>query len=163
VQVSEEQKELIRAQIRAAFADVVAPTEIDDMLSEPFRGNDDAYEMATAFAGKLWSEIPRVELFHHRESLFALSPAAYRAYLPAYLMASLASEDASDKYGADIRGYMLLSLGTDPASSSIRVATTRARIAALDPAQREAVAAVLRFLDERWHMRDAAIVLRDWR
>jgi hypothetical protein len=161
--VSEEQKQAIRLGIREAFASAVAPATIDEMLAEPFRDNEDAYEMAAAFVGKAWSEIPIVELFRHRESLFALSPAAYRAYLPAYLEASLASEDSLDKYGADIRGYLLYSLGTDTSSSPTRVATTRARIAGLDPAQRDAVVAVLHFLDKRWRMQDAADLLREWR
>jgi hypothetical protein len=154
--------EALRAQIREAFAHVVAPATIDALLAEPFRGNEDAYEMAAAFVGKPWPAIPIIELFRHRESLFALSPAAYRAYLPAYLEASLASDDPLDKYGADIRAYLLYSLGTDTSSSSTRVATTRARIAALDVLQREAVRAALRFLEERWRMRDAAELLRNW-
>jgi hypothetical protein len=154
--------EALRAQIRAAFAQVVPPGHVDEMLAEPFHRNEDAYEMAAAFVGRPWSEIPIIELFRHRESLFALSPAAYRAYLPAYLEASLASQAPLDRYGADIRGYLLYSLGTDASSSPTRVATTRARIAALDPAQRAVVGTVLHVLDEQWHMRDAAELLRGW-
>jgi len=162
VQVGPKDREAIGAKIRAAFPDVAPAMAVEDMLAEPYRTNDDAYEMAAAFTGKRWSEVPRIDLFRHRESLFALSPVAYRAYLPAYLEASLASDDVLDKYGADIRGYLLYSLGTTASSSPSRVATTADRIAGLDRAQRAAVAAVLRFLEERWHMADAAELLRDW-
>lgn len=163
MQVDQQQKDAIRAQIRAAFANVAAPAKVDAMLADAYRTNDDAYEMAAAFVGKLWSELDRVELFRHRESLFALSPAAYRAYLPAYLEASLASDDPLDKYGADIRGYLLYSLGTTSSSSASRVETTRERIALLDRTQRDAIASVLRFLEKHWHMKDASELLRDWK
>jgi hypothetical protein len=41
--------------------------------------------------------------------------AAYRAYLPAYLEACLATEEPYDEYGADLRGYLLSTLKHWPA------------------------------------------------
>ena len=80
------------------------PKRIEDMRLARYTG-DDSYEMAAAFLGKRWTDIPIETLFTHRESLGALAPAAYRAYLPAYLDASLASDDPLDKYDPDIRHY----------------------------------------------------------
>lgn len=155
-------KEAVRAAIRRAFADVPLPKRIEDMRAPSFIG-DDSYEMAAAFLGKPWSELPIETLFVHRESLAALAPAAYRAYLPAYLDASLASEDPLDKYGADIRHYLLSTLKHWPhQKSEARAAETRDRLAALDREQRDAVADVLRYLVARWHSDEAAEILRDW-
>jgi len=58
--------------------------------------------------------IPIEVLFYHRESLATLSALAVRAYLPAYLLASVASDDPLDTHGADIRGYLLSALGSWP-------------------------------------------------
>jgi hypothetical protein len=132
------------------------------MLAEPYKGNDDAFEMAAALLGRPWSELPIHELFLHREMVFALSPVAYRAYLPAYLNACLATEDPYDKYGADIRAYLLYGLKPGPNSSEVRVASTRARLALLDQEQREVVASVLRYLEVRWRIAEAGELLSEW-
>jgi hypothetical protein len=156
------EKETLRARIRRAFADVSIPTRIEEMR-RPRHTSDDSYEMAAAFVGKHWTEIPIETLFFHRESLAALSPAAYRAYLPAYLEASFASEDWLDKYGADIRQYMLFTLKHWPHQTSPeRGAETSARLSVFDEEQRAAIADVLQYLASRWNSSEAAEVLRDW-
>ena len=43
-----------------------------------------------------------------------------------------------------------------------RRTTTAERLSQLDPAQRDAVAAVLRHLADRWNMDDAREALRGW-
>jgi hypothetical protein len=155
-------KETLRARIRRAFADVPIPTRIEEMRL-PRHTNDDSYDMAAAFVGKRWTEIPIETLFFHRESLAALSPEAYRAYLPAYLEASFASEDWLDKYGADIRQYLLFTLKHWPHQTAPeRGAETNARLSALDEGQRAAIADVLQYLASRWNSTEAAEVLRDW-
>ena len=124
---------------------------------------DDSYAMAAAFLGKRWTDIPIETLFFHRESLGTLAPSAYRAYLPAYLDASLASDDPLDRYGADLRQYLLLTLEHWPHQAGEAPAIqTRERLAVLDPQQRAAVAEVLGYLASHWHSEDAAEVLRDW-
>ncbi len=101
-------------------------------------------------------------MFFHRESLGALGPAAYRAYLPAYLEASFASEEWTDKHGPDIRQYLLFTLKPWPHQKTERGAETAARLSALTAEQREVVADVLRYLASRWNSEDAAEILRDW-
>lgn len=155
-------KEAVRDIIGRAFADVPLPMSIEEMRFARHT-DDDSYEMAVAFLGKRWTEIPIEILFRHRESLSALAPAAFRAYLPAYLDASIASDDPLDKYGADLRQYLLFTLEHWPHQTGIERATeTRERLAVLDSKQRAAVAEVLRYLASRWHSEDAAEVLRDW-
>jgi len=160
VQVAD--KESVRASIRRAFANVPQPSRIEDMRFPRYTG-DDSYEMAVALLGKRWTDIPIETLFFHRESLGTLAPVAYRAYLPAYLDAAIASDDPLDKYSADICHYLLATMKhwshqTDP----LRGDETRARLQALDEAQRAAVIDVLRYLSARWHMEDASEVLREW-
>jgi len=151
----------LRARIEKAFVGVPVPTRIEEMRL-PGRTDEDSYAMAAAFVGKPWTELPIETLFFHREALGSLSPAAYRAYLPAYLAASFASEDWMDKYGPDLRQYLLFTLKPWKHHKPERGAETTARLAALTDEQREVVADVLRFLVARWESEDAAEILRDW-
>ncbi len=148
----------LRAQIEAAFAAVPAPKP-DQMLLDAYAASDDAQEMADAFRGKHWSELTLAELFRHREMVIALGAAAYRAYLPAYLTASLTDHA---HYGPDIREYLVF--GFRPLSDDdLDVTTTRERLSLLDEAQRSAVARVLAHLTTRWGMEEAGDILRSWR
>lgn len=123
-----------------------------EMLSAPYRSSDDAYELAAALLGKPWPSIPVRTLFLHREMLFALSPNAYRACLPAALAACLGTDEAHDKYGADLRESLVESLVVSADASADRRATTRARLAALDHVQRDVVRSVAVHLKDRWHV-----------
>jgi len=147
--------------IRDAFADVALPTRIEDMRFPRYTG-DDSYEMAVALLGKRWTDVPIEILFVHRESLGTLAPAAYRGYLPACLDAALAADDPLDKYGADIRHYVLATLKHWSHQSGERATETCERLSALNPDQRAAVAEVLRYLVSRCHAEAASEILRDW-
>jgi len=152
--------EELREDIKHAFQGVQPPHAIGEMLAAPYEASEDALELAAAFHGHAWSDVPIRDLFRHREMLFALSPVAFRAYLPAYLVASLAAESSLDEYGADFREYLLDSLAAEPGASADRVATTRARLATLSPVQRDVVVAVVRYLADRWHVRRADDAVR---
>ncbi|HLL20911.1 MAG TPA: DUF6714 family protein [Kofleriaceae bacterium] len=154
-------KEALRAQIRSAFANVPRPARIEDMRLGRYTG-DDSYEMAEALLGKRWEDVPIQVLFYHRESLTSLSAAAYRAYLPAYLHACLASDDPFDKYGADLQHYLLATLKHWPHQTDERASDTRERLSLLDEKQREVVADVLHYLATHWHSETAAELLREW-
>lgn len=162
MQVAPLEKEQVRDEIRAAFASVEPPTAVPDMLFEQYRSSEDAWEMAAAFVGQRWTDLPVSELFRHREMLITLSPPAYRAYLPAYLDAAITSDGATDTYGADIREYLLSTLKVWPHQSAYVAAATPQRLAALDEQQRAAVENVLRYLVWRWESKDAAEVLAAW-
>lgn len=157
MQVAHHDKELVRSEIRAAFASIVPPTAASDMLSEAYQTSEDACEMAAAFAGVDWRAIPVRELFYHREMLTALRPSAYCAYLPGYLDAAVTC-DGDDPYGPDIREYLLSTLKM----RAHQLAAVTQRLAALDPWQRASVEQVLRYLVWRWDSQDAASILADW-
>jgi hypothetical protein len=147
----------IRAEIVAAFGHVPA-ARADEMLLDEYARNDDAQELAAAFGGRHWTELSIEELFWHRESVVALGGIGYRAYLPAYLAASLTDDR---RHTPDIQEYMLF--GLHPLSDSdFDVTTTRKRLSLLDEAQRRAVASVLSYLEDRWHTEPGEIV-RDWK
>ena len=150
-------EDALRARIAAAFAgEPAAPGA--GMLMDAYAGSDDAIEMARAFAGKHWTELPVADLFYHREMVVALAPAAYRAILPAYLTAALTDDR---RLGPDLREYLLFGLA--PLSDEQRdVDETRARLSLLEPVQRDAVRAVLHHLADHHGMSQAADVLRAW-
>ena len=142
----------LRDEIENAFANAaVTVNKPAELLAAPYHTNEDAYELAAALNGKAWRDVPALDLFRHRQMLFALSPEAYRAYVPAYLAAAI---EANDKYGADIREYLLFSLTTGPTASRDRTSTTAAHLAALDSAQRAVARKVVAYLKEQWGMRD---------
>ena len=141
-------------EIENAFAKAaVTVSKPAELLAAPYHTNEDAYELAAALNGKTWRDVPVLDLFRHRQMLFALTPEAYRAYVPAYLTAAV--EEANERYGADIREYLLFSLTIGPAASPDRMTTTAARLAALDRAQRTAARKVVAYLKAQWGMRDA--------
>ncbi len=147
----------LRTQIEAAFGSVDIPAP-EALLLDGYRGSEDALELQAAFAGKHWRALGLKELFYHREMVIALSGLGYQAYLPAYLIAAL---EKNEPYGDDLREYLLN--GLRPLSDQPRhIAETRARLSALDPAQKAAVAAVLGHLAERWNLAEAEDILKSW-
>lgn len=157
-----EDKVAVRDAILRAFEKVDPPARIDGMRFSRYT-DDDSYEMAAAFVGKRWAEIPIKTLFYHREMLATLAPEAYRAYLPAYLDAVVRSDDPLDKYSADLRFYLLSTLKHWPhQKGEERGLETHARLAALDTSQRAAVVAVLRYLSAHWSSEDVSELLREW-
>jgi hypothetical protein len=162
MQIAELTKNELRERIHCAFDGVPMPEQVEEMLMEPYKNSEDAHEMAKAFFGKPWTSVPTLDLFRHREMLMTLSAVAYRAYLPAYLMACLETEDWLDKHGADIRGYLVSGLRVWPHQNELTAQTTPERLSLLQPAQRAVVACVLRYLETRWRMKEAGEVLREW-
>lgn len=144
-------------EVHSAFGGVSCPPR-EAMLLEQYRNGIDACEMADAFAGRHWSEIPRRNLFLHREMVIAMSAAAYRACLPAYLVASIESEPG-DEYGGDLITYLVLSLSADIAQP---IETIRERLSLLDGAQRRATMNVLNYLADHRNVRQARIVVDAW-
>lgn len=79
--------------IEAAFGATEVPLA-ETVLAERYRDAMDPGELLAAFRGKHWRDLGRRDLFLHRESLSALSTRGFRAYVAAYLLASLEGEEA---------------------------------------------------------------------
>lgn len=137
----------VRERIESAFEPVVIAAKTPhELLAEPYRSNEDAYELAAALFGKPWPEVDEHQLFRNREMLFALTPEVYRAYLPAVLAAIL-----DGPHAGDLAEYLLFTL-TDAKH-------TPAKVAALDASQRAVVREVIEHLRERGSYRDAEAAL----
>lgn len=146
----------LRAEIERAFRGAaVDAARPHDLIAAEFRSSEDAYELAALLHGKPWADVPVVELFRHRSMLFALTPEAYRAYVPAYLAAVLRTDEGNDRYGADLREYLMFSLAATEGDSDARRALVTRRIAALDGEQRAVARAVVEYLKEHWRYRAA--------
>src|SRR5664279_777644 len=98
---------------------------------------DDSYEMAAALVGRKWDVVPIEVLFYHRESLRDAEPTSVPRLSSGVSRSVLASDDPLDKHGADIRGYLLLALGSWPHQSDPdRPAETRERLSLFDSKRR---------------------------
>lgn len=127
--------------IREAFASVQRPNRLAQMRYA------DVDDMDRELKGKPWTALTVAELMRHRATLGMLDADAFRFYLPAYLVASL--DRSRPEYIEDLReatlfalGPYLKSKGPDPASEQ----RLRARIATLEPQQREAVRRYIGFV-----------------
>ncbi len=92
------------AKIEKAFGNEPAP-QPGDVLAARYRASIDAEEMLLAFRGKHWTQLSTESLFYHREMIRTLSAIGYRAYIAAFMRASL--EDG--QYASDLRGYTVAS------------------------------------------------------
>jgi len=93
-------EELIRV-IDEAFADVTIPPD-DGLLMDPSATHLEGQKIKAAFAGRDWREIQLDTLNEHRSALAFLSAAAYAAYLPAFLKASVTDYDRVDIIPNDV-------------------------------------------------------------
>lgn len=138
----------LRDRIRSAFVAATPLTEITGLRRPEFT-DDDSYDLSRALVGKKWSELPADVLFYHRESLAALNAEAYRAYVAAYLLASIASQDPFDRHGPDLRHYLVRSLEPGPVATE--------RVSRLSLAQHAVLSDVLRVLGTVWQMPEATV------
>jgi hypothetical protein len=156
MQVTPMTREVLEACIRAAFPDS-EPPPIDELLQPAYAANDDAHELAAAFAAKRWTEVSRRDVFRHRQMIFALSGVGFRAYAGAYLLAAL---DEDPQTAGDFRHGLLD--GLEPASTKeSSIVAAAERLSRLDGAQRAAIADVLRYLGAQGLTR-AVDLLRTW-
>jgi hypothetical protein len=129
------------AQIERAFADVVYPGD-DHLVYDASGYHLEAAEIATAFRGRHWRDVPLATLKRESSGLFFMTPAAYRFYLPAYLIAAIRAYDETDT----LPGSVVFSLTAAPAEDPGRAESFRARVADLTPSQRDAIRSFLEFL-----------------
>jgi hypothetical protein len=121
----------IAGEVEDAFANVPYPGDERLVRSPTYWENEEILE---AFRGKHWRDISVKVLFEHRYSLGALSPEAYRFYLPSYLVAGLIHSDETDTLWQNVF-YSL----TPPESEGDSMDWFLARIGPLDARQKAAV------------------------
>jgi hypothetical protein len=148
--------EAMVAKIESAFGDEPVPPP-DEVLAPGYRTSIDAEEMLLAFRGKHWTQLSTESLFYHREMIRALSASGYRAYIAAFMRASL--EDG--RYAADLRSYTVSSF--QPLEDTPqRHDESREQLSLLTAGQRSTIAEYLRYLAGEHGVEEAGRVLEDW-
>lgn len=144
------------ARIESAFGNEPVPPP-DDVLAAGYRTSIDAEEMLLAFRGKHWRQLSTESLFYHREMIRTFSATGYRAYIAAFMRASL--EDG--QYAPDLRSYTVSSF--QPLEDTPRRHDeSREQLSLLTEAQRATIAEYLRYLADEYNFEDAARFLEDW-
>lgn len=78
----------LRVRVRHACTDAPPPA-YGDIFARALRARLAGQSLELALHYKHWSQVARDTLDAHRDSVFTLSAAAYRAYVPAFLLACL--------------------------------------------------------------------------
>jgi hypothetical protein len=136
-QVQEDKSELAK-RIREAFADAPYPGDGNLIYAPDDLG---AREIADAFRGKHWSEVPFETLLYHNDALHFFTDEAFRFYLPAYLLAVLERYEDADVLPEMLVGVLTAPDPQDPGYSSFRL-----RFDGFSADRRAAVTAFLEYL-----------------
>jgi hypothetical protein len=131
----------IDIEIRIAFADVMRPRT----LARKRRLETDAMDCELGM--KLWTSLGADELVRHRAALAMLDAAAFRYYLPAYILASL--EEAAPSFREALREATLSALSPYSRSrgpNQIDESLFQERTAALDQLQRGVIRRYIGFV-----------------
>lgn len=118
-----------------AFAE--APALSADRVAS-HRGCLECEELRESFGGRHWSDLPADVIRYQREALVLLTTEAFRAYLPAYMLLALRSDDPAN---ADVQQYTLFSLAPEERERRHELI---GRIASWSAAEIDAVVAYLR-------------------
>jgi hypothetical protein len=134
-----------KTKIENAFAATPYPGD-DDLVADPTEHDPECMEIASAFRGKKWSAISPEMVREYSEALPLFTPAAFRYYLPSYMLASLQS-----RYPVDAAKDNVVFNLTPPAQGSGWEADFfQARAVQFSVAERDAIASFLELLrDER--------------
>jgi hypothetical protein len=134
----------IDIEIRVAFVDVMRPCT----LARRRRAETDHMERELGM--KMWTELAADELMRHRAALPMLAGAAFRYYLPAYLLASL--DETQPSFRQDLREATLLALSPyrcERGPNQIDESLFQERTSALDQLQRGVIRRYIRFVRQR--------------
>lgn len=130
--------EELRRLIETAFAEGNYPGDTRLVYDNTGR-HLECNEVAAAFRGKHWREVPLETLRRRADAIFFLTPEAYRFYLPAYLLAAVSHYDQADS----IPDSVVFSL--TPPSDSRDVENYRQTVEGLTASQRLAIRRFLEF------------------
>ena len=135
--------------IEAAFAETNYPGDtqlVDDNSGYHLECN----EVAAAFRGKHWKEVPLETLRYHSAGIFFLTPEAYRFYLPAYLLAAVLHYDQVDTLPDSVVFSLI------PPSDARDVEAYRQRVEGFTATQRQVIRCFLEF-QKQHHSQDDAL------
>jgi hypothetical protein len=128
----------LEALIRAAFADVPYPG--DDALVRGDVSYDPEYrEVARDFRGKTWRALSREHVRAHADVLPLLTAAAFRYFLPGYLLGCLKAEAELDTAPLNVVFSLTPPDSADPAESE----DFAARVAVFGQREAQAICAYL--------------------
>jgi hypothetical protein len=101
--MSEQSRQQLTQQIEAAFAPGVYPG--DEGLVDLYHSGsycEECAAVAALFRGQDWRTLTKDRLVQNRDSLLLFQPAAYRFYLPAYLVAALKHWNDFDTFNSSV-------------------------------------------------------------
>jgi hypothetical protein len=149
---------LVRA-IDDAFANTKYPGD-DRLVYDTSGRHSECNQTAEDFKGKQWTELSFGFLRAHCDSIFFLTPEAYRFYLPAYLLASVLRYREADVIPSNI--VYSLTPPREGADTSI----FRERAEYFDRNQRKAIKSFLEFLQAEhgsdFPFRDPEVALKKY-
>jgi len=142
------QPEELRKQIEDAFAEVAYPGD-DQLVLDSSGYHLECNQVAAVLKGKHWKQVP-LDLLR-QIALAALTPEAYRFYLPAFLVAGSLHYDEADLIPDSVVFSLLPP--SDPHDIVVYGEIDKKRREIFTPAQRAAVRAFLEFL-KQYHAED---------
>lgn len=106
----------------------------------------EAIELLGAFKGKRWTDLTTETLLFNHDALSYFTPAGFRYYLPAFMLASITDWDS-----ADIIPECVIFNLTAPSSTESGGIDFRDRLAVMSDQQKATIADFLEYLDKKHH------------
>lgn len=127
----------LRRTLEHAFAGTAPPPQPIPPAPVGHPGHEERQQLAAAFAGKSWRDVPVAVAQHHHDALPFFSDEGFRHFLPAWLRGALEPD-------TDLDFFALQELRPPPGVAER--AAFEGRVAGFSPEQRAAIAAFLAHL-----------------
>lgn len=144
----------LEATVAAAFREVPHPGD-DALVSGDVSYDPEYREVARDFRGVTWRRVSPAFVREHADALALLSPAAFRHFLPAYLLACIVAEAELDTVPFNVIGCLTPPASADSAASAFFAS----RVGAFTRPEARAICAYL----EVSQARGASDALAYWR
>lgn len=139
--ISKKSETLVK-NINESFSDAEYPGD-DNIVYDNTGYHLECNEVADAFRGKKWNEVPLEVLRYNHEGLFFFTAQGYRYYLPAYLRAAVQSY----KVASNILGTVVFSL-TPPTTEGPKTIEFHRKMEGFEPSQKKVIKEFLEFVAE---------------
>ena len=134
--------EVLLQKINESFADTTYPGD-SNIVYDNTGYHIECNEVAAAFRGKSWDEVPLDVLRYNHEGLFFFTVQGYRYYLPAYLRATVQFYDEA----GNIPGTVIFSL-SPPATEEPKMDEFHSKMEGFEPNQKRVIKEFLDFIVE---------------